>query len=86
LTEITGLSSLTALSNLNFAENKVESIDIHNNTELTKVTAWPQNEGFSLHLVVLTPTQVESIAWWDTTHQLTNAEIAATGTLFDSHY
>ena len=82
LTAITGLSGLTALTDLNFAENKVETIDIHNNTALTKVTAWQQNTGYSLHTVVLNTAQSNNIAWWDTTHQLSDTELAATGTIF----
>lgn len=86
LTAITGLSGLTALSDLNISENKIESIDIHNNTALTKVTAWPQQTGTTLHLVVMTSTQADIITWWDTTHPLTDDEIAAYGTIFDTHY
>ncbi|MBR5398700.1 MAG: hypothetical protein IK103_02785 [Bacteroidales bacterium] len=87
LTAIAGLSSLTALTDLNFAKNKIDTIiDIHNNTALTKVTAWPQKTGYTLHQVILTPTQAENIAWWDTSHQLTDAEISAYGTTFSPTY
>lgn len=86
LTAIAGLSSLTALTDLNFAENMIGTIDIHNNTALTKVTAWPQKTGYSLHTVVLNTAQSNNIAWWDTTHQLTDTEILAYGTTFSTTY
>ena len=92
LTEITGLSTLTSLQRLTCQGNKIETLDIHSNPALTLLRAWPQQEGTSLHSVVLSPSQADAIYYgtlilYDNTGSITDTQAYERyGTIFDMHY
>jgi hypothetical protein len=92
LTEITGLSTLTSLKQLVCAGNKLETLDIHSNSALTLLRAWPQQEGTTLHLLVLSSAQADAIydrtlMLYDNSGPITDSEAYTKyGTIFDMHY
>ncbi|MBQ3382828.1 MAG: hypothetical protein IJG54_05820 [Bacteroidales bacterium] len=92
LTVISGLSTLTSLEQLVCAGNKLETLDIHSNPALTLLRAWPQQEGTTLGVLVLSPAQADAIydntlRLYDNTGSITDSEAYTKyGTIFDMHY
>jgi len=92
LTEITGLSTLTSLKQLTCQGNKIETLDIHSNPALTLLRAWPQQEGTTLHMLVLSPAQADAISagtlmLYDNSGSISDSEVYTKyGTIFDMHY
>lgn len=92
LTEITGLSTLTSLKQLTCQGNKIETLDIHSNPALTLLRAWPQQEGTTLGVLVLSPAQADAISagtlmLYDNSGSISDSEVYTKyGTIFDLHY
>lgn len=92
LTVISGLSTLTSLQRLTCQGNKIENLDIHSNPALTLLRAWPQQEGTTLGVLVLSPAQADAISagtlmLYDNSGHISDSEVYTKyGTIFDMHY
>ena len=59
--ETLNLQPCTSLQELDCSLNKIGTLDIHYCSLLNALKAWPQSEGYSLHMIILTTAQINNI-------------------------
>ena len=59
--ETLDLQPCTSLQELDCSLNKIGTLDIHYCSLLNALKAWPQSEGYSLHMIILTTAQINNI-------------------------